>query len=97
MKNNKIVGKAMGQKIEKMFGLDKLKEGESKTITTAEIRKKIPEYPAKNGHPAFRDGSRNGQQIGFLVKEYNVKKHHKNPNNQNSEVVEFEISTKNTK
>ena len=91
MKNKKIVGKAMGQKSEKVFGLDKLKKGESKTITTAEIRKKIPEYPAKNGHPAFRDGSRNGKQIGYLIDKFNTTKHHINPNHKNSSIEAFEF------
>lgn len=94
LENKKIVGKKMGKKIEEIFELDKLKKGEKKHITMKEIRKAIPKYPQKNGHPHLRDGSKGGQQIGYLVYKYGIVKHNKYPNNKNSEIVGFDCEGK---
>ncbi|EID3271055.1 heme ABC transporter substrate-binding protein [Campylobacter upsaliensis] len=93
----KIVGKAIGEKIEKAFAdeFDELnKNGTSFALEIEEIKRRVPEYSSGNGHSALRNQERGGKSIGYLCDKYRVKKQRKNDTNLNSRVKKVILSKK---
>ncbi|CAG9469116.1 heme ABC transporter substrate-binding protein [Campylobacter upsaliensis] len=92
-----IVGRTIGEKIEKAFTsvFDRLnQDGTPFTLTIDEIKKKVPEYSSGNGHSALRNQEKGGESIGYLCHKYKVTKHRENDTNLNSRVNSVTFSKK---
>ncbi|EAJ1688908.1 heme ABC transporter substrate-binding protein [Campylobacter upsaliensis] len=97
MAKAKIVGKAIGEKIEKAFAdeFDELnKNGTSFALEIEEIKRRVPEYSSGNGHSALRNQEKGGESIGYLCHKYKVTKHRENDTNLNSRVNSVTFSKK---
>ena len=95
MSDKKIVGKKIGEEIERKF-IDQniINNGGDISIKIEDIKREIPSYSSGNGHSALRDGEKGGQQRGYLMDKYKVEKKRKNPNSKNSAIKEIIVRKK---
>lgn len=92
-----IVGKTIGEKIEKAFAsdFDRLnQDGTPFTLTIDEIKEKVPEYSSGNGHSALRNQEKGGKSIGYLCHKHIVTKHREKDTSLNSRVTSVTFSKK---
>lgn len=92
-----IVGRTIGEKIEKTFAsdFDRLnQDGTPFTLTIDEIKEKVPEYSSGNGHSALRNQEKGGKSIGYLCHKHIVTKHREKDTSLNSRVTSVTFSKK---